>query len=419
MPSTKVLAIIVSVALFTPSRYSLFLTMSIFFLAAPYFLLWIFRGSSSSIGSAPNYRYRSLIILYFLMILASIVVNGRILVYQDYMEMVSVIKFAGTFYLSYSIARDPKGFYRLTRIFVVIVSIYLLLNAGQIFDYYFGGPFGGFYELYAVDSQKQVTEILREREEANRFTGLSGNPNSNGAILLVMLLAVVYATGESTFGKVLALTFVILILFSQSRTALIALMAIAAYMLIQARWTFFRFLRLAVPALILLIAAFIAVEALNLTFVTSIFNQNILQNESLSVRVLNWSTLIQMIEESPVFGHAPRQEFFAQEKINADSEYILTAWRYGILGLALEVLLILYPYLVACRKPQKPKKFRSTIIALTLITVVIGITNVTLSDYRYSVIYAFTLGVVFGRPFRDYPYKVTDKNIDQRPVVGC
>lgn len=58
---------------------------------------------------------------------------------------------------------------------------------------------------------------------------------------------------------------------------------------------------------------------------------------------------------------------------------------------------LFYPLLQAYRESRKSSRFRLTLVSLTLITLIIGFTNVTLSDSRFSIIYAFVLGVAMGR----------------------
>lgn len=397
MPSVKIAALVLALTLFSPPGYSSFLMIATLILVAPYSLVWLSGGRRYSVGGVPFKPYRLILIAYILLILTSIFFNGRLFVYQDYAEVLLVAKYAGAFYLFYSASRNYNNFQKLTKVFSVICFIYLSLNIIQIFDYYLGSPFGGFYSLYTPDHHQYATEILRERGEANRFTGLSGNPNSHGAMLLVILLAIICTSTERRIDHLLAMVCIVLILFSQSRTTLIAACATLVFVLIRSKWTVTIFIKMTISLIFLVMIAYFTVISLNLTFVTSIFNQGLTESESLSVRVENWITLLRMIEENPIFGYAPRQEFFALERINADSEYILTAWRYGLIGFMAAMAIFFYPLLQAYRESRKSSRFRLTLVSLTLITLIIGFTNVTLSDSRFSIIYAFVLGVAMGR----------------------
>ena len=66
-------------------------------------------------------------------------------------------------------------------------------------------------------------------------------------------------------------------------------------------------------------------------------------NNSLRGRFEVWQYLFEMVKEKPVFGYGPYKQYFYQNEIYSESEYILYLWRYGIIGLLMYITWIIIP----------------------------------------------------------------------------
>lgn len=396
MNNATVGSLILALTLFTPIDYSLIYSFSVFILVFPYLIKWTSATRGSTSKNEICFNFGMICVIYSFAIFSSIIINGRIFVYQDYMEFLLLSKFFGTYYIFYLISNNSIDIKKFNKHFLFIIGIYFILCFGQIYNYYLDSSLGFFYELYTPAHHQDATDILRLRGEANRFTGLSGNPNAFGAMVLILLIAVF----KFRYGTISLIVYssvgVILLILSQSRTVFIAFTIACLLIMLRKRARFNRYALLLLFFLVFS-AAYFASYQLNLTFISSLFDTSIITSESLEVRAFNWNRLFQMIIQNPIFGHAPRQEFFANSGFNPDSEYILTAWRYGFFGFLALVLLLIYPIRLILGNKVGSKQDRFGILILVTATLVISLTNVTFSDHRFSVIYAFVFGISMGK----------------------
>lgn len=388
---------VLTLTLYVPSDYALSVILVTFAAVMYYGITWFIHllNASGRLGIIESYS--RILLVYICMIFASILLNSRMFIYQDYVEIVVMVRNIGVLYLFFLIGKNNLLFIKFSGAFAVFSVLYILVNVGQVYDSYAGSELSWLYSLYIPQHHLEATALLMERGEANRFTGLSGNPNAQGAIFCLLFVALSFMANRSIRGRGMIAACVMLIVLSQSRTALLALMVMLTTILGK-RFTwangglkFVVLLMVTIPSLAWFVNFF------NLSFVASLFKVNLLEQESLLVRLENWRHLLEMIWASPLIGNAPNQEFFFRENINADSEYILVTWRYGFLGLFAYGWMVFYPLSKVWRMPDRHQSIRRVLLSLFVVVTVISVTNVTLTDYRFSIIYVMIIGLVFGR----------------------
>jgi O-antigen ligase len=329
--------------------------------------------------------------------LASIVTNGRLMVYQDYIDLLTPLAGFGVAGLGHWIGLSSTRSHRFARGLVVLTTVFVALNFLQIVDVSTGGRFEWLYSAYAPQHTVDVGRVLADRGEANRYAGLSANPNSQASILCLLLVAISLVPSFGCWKRVSLCSLLLLIVLAQSRTAIAALLCIAPCLAAPRTWRLVGILRVTLVLALFGLVIALLVEWMNLTFIRSLFSSSVLDQDSITNRFETWGTLLEMARERPVFGNAPQQEYFARTDTHADSEYILVVWRYGLAGLAVHLSMLLLP-LISCLRFHRGQ--RDTLLAmacLSVITGLIGLTNVTLTDFRFTVVFSLVFGLCLGR----------------------
>ena len=125
----------------------------------------------------------------------------------------------------------------------------------------------------------------------------------------------------------------------------------------------------------------------------SMVKQNPTQSNSVQGRMEVWGDLLLMVKEKPIFGYGPNKNYFYQNKIYSESEYIMFIWRYGIVGLLAYILLLIYLFSVAYNQ-----RLSTEGLLLLQSVVIIGITSLTnnpLSSREISILWGLIIGSFF------------------------
>ena len=175
-----------------------------------------------------------------------------------------------------------------------------------------------------------------------RLIGTIGNPNNN-AILFLFFTVLLYSKKKKDYFLIFSIFLSLFFFFlCQSRTAIIALFAIIIIHLII-EFTNEKRTVLSIKNLIILSVCSLAFLFSNLinkpTYTMSMVKQNPTQSKSVQGRMEVWGDLLLMVKEKPIFGYGPNKNYFYQNKIYSESEYIMFIWRYGIVGLLAYILL--------------------------------------------------------------------------------
>ena len=111
-------------------------------------------------------------------------------------------------------------------------------------------------------------------------------------------------------------------------------------------------------------------------------------------RVETWKYLWEMIKEKPIFGHAPYKEYFYENNLYSESEYVLQTWRYGFVGLFMFLTLLFIPFFSGLK--NKTKKYSVEIIFIIIVMSINSLTNNPFSERVIMVLFAIVIGMFFN-----------------------
>lgn len=117
----------------------------------------------------------------------------------------------------------------------------------------------------------------------------------------------------------------------------------------------------------------------------SLLDGSALKSHSWSERIQIWKQLLLMVKDHPLFGYGPNKNFFYENNLFSENEYILMLWRYGIVGLMAYLSLYLYPIFRAFKKLKENVAARQTfMIAVAFMTA--ALTNNPISSVKLALI---------------------------------
>lgn len=339
------------------------------------------------------YNYRKLLLpfgLFTVLVLASILVNGRVAQMRDWFELLKYMKFIA--YVVFFLMVLPTAWNRkLTRFILALLALLMLFNTAHYIDFLgFNRWVEPFYapphhlDLFGLNSLGQP--------DTRRALGTMGNPNVNALmflLFLVLLLSFVPVLRSSP-GKMKGdwnpqLIWPVLAIFGvfmcQSRTAFVAYILVMTSYFVVCRSP----LRVVVFYALVSAFAFGFFAFLGNAYLSTIADPDRLGRASIG-RITQWLKIIDSMPGHWILGHAPSKEYFEKHSIYSESEYFLLLFRYGLGGLAAWVLFWGRAALVL---------FRKNAISL-LFFVVIGlaaITNNPLHAVKLNIFIAFVLAV--------------------------
>jgi O-antigen ligase len=337
-----------------------------------------------------------LIAVFCLYIFFVIIINGRITCIRDYFEICKLIKLA-VLILFMSL---PQYVEFAKKLFLPVFIVLVIFNVFQYFNLF---NFNSTIEkLYSQEHHLKYFGLYSDFTKASkRLLGTMGNPNNNGILFLFFVVQFIPLTKDTTLWKyLLYLTTVFICIHTQSRTAFIILSLI---FIIHAYWqsTLIKKYKLIfIGFIVILFADFYSDNLLSLGSLRGTkvrltddmeFATN---NHSLQTRFEIWKHLYGMIKEKPLLGYAPYKEYFYEHQLYSENEYILIVWRYGIIGLAFFMIMILYPAYKAYREKNTTNNIK--LFAFTSCILLTALTNNPLSEPRVLVMYAIMAGIFYA-----------------------
>lgn len=324
-------------------------------------------------------------------VLFSIVIQGHHTSTSDYFEVYKWIKFGFAIWffslLDYSLFKRfiPWIF----GVLAVINTIHFLefTPLNKVLEHYYNG--GLQIQYFGKDSLGAPA--------VKRLVGTMGNPNIN-ALLFGFFSLYYFPTNVNRKKLVLFFVSLLFIFLCQSRTALLFIFCIFAFLAIfKTRiWTKKQWLLVVFGTICtFFIAWMLATSFFQFTsYNNSLLDGTAFHSGSARGRLETWSMLGKMIIEEPLFGHGPYKEFFYQNKIYSENEYILMTWRYGILGLLIYVSIFLIPFkkLVSCEN-EIPLK-GSLMLIMMLVS---AITNNPLTERNIELLFCIGIAWIFQR----------------------
>jgi O-antigen ligase len=230
-----------------------------------------------------------------------------------------------------------------------------------------------------------------------RLVGTMGNPNINALLFGFFSL---YYFPINVNRKNLGLFFVSLlfVFLCQSRTALLFIFCIFAFLAIfkatiwtKKQWVWMVFGTIGT----FFIAWMLATSFFQFTsYNNSLLDGTAFHSGSARGRLETWNMLGKMIIEEPLFGHGPYKEFFYQNKIYSENEYILMTWRYGLLGLLIYLSIFLLPFKkIVASANEIPLKGSFMLIMM----MVSAMTNNPLTERNIELLFCIGIAWIFQR----------------------
>lgn len=341
-----------------------------------------------------NFKFDNLyglIILFGVYIVFTIIFNARYTAFRDYFEVYKIFKFliVIVFFATTSIPNFKKRI--LYPVFIALVVFNLLhyfniFNFNTLLEKYYNG--GDHIKFFGLNSLGQP--------DTKRMIGTIANSNNNA--VLFMFFSVWFFPKKERSLKLLTPFFVslLMVFLCQSRTSLVALFGFLLVVLLFNRENLKSFSVLISVVLLAYLSSFIISSN---AYLGTLFDGNIANNSSLRGRFESWMHLWQMIKEKPIIGYSPFKEYFYENKLYSENEYILMTWRYGILGLLLYIALLGITFIKGIKN-----KLLDEGIQLIIITTVIAITSLTnnpLSNRVIIIFFGIAIGLFFNRIFKN------------------
>ena len=361
-------------------------------------------------------KFFTIILVFGAYIILSIVVNSRITSVKDYFEIFKLIKFLliVLFFSIVEINNYKKNiFYPIFGLLVLfnLFHYFNLFGVNYLIEHYYNG--GVHIELFGLDSLGAVS--------TKRMIGAIGNPNTN-AIIFLFFTSIFYPE-KKKFSFELIVFFVALFLFflCQSRTGFIALFLMIIFDVINKLFILKTFNKWSMIPIVLVVIAYsfsylfssniieteryvsnrkfeqIPKESKTLnkhTYINSIFSGEIAKTGSVKGRVEIWKHLFSMVKKKPIFGHGPDKDYFYDNKLYAENEYILYLWRYGVIGLLFYILFYVYLFYKGITFLRLTQGVLLSFLAIILI--ITALTNAPLSSREILVFLAVLIGLLFN-----------------------
>ncbi len=341
--------------------------------------------------------------------LVSMAVNGRMSVENDYFEIYKLFKFFCFVVLFWM-------FFQLKpNVFPWIASLFSLLVIFNLLHYFNLLHFNEKVMPAYSPNPQQLLYFGRNSlggPATKRILGTMGNPNVNAiffSIFTVYFMTFLRLT-KFHLGKILFFVAVAMLLFTQSRTGLLAFGCIFIIYLILVRPSFIQILGYSVLIFLVIIIVFEA-DTYSLNYISDA-KWNVQENGSLKGRIEVWGELLKMVVEKPIFGYGINKNYFYEHKIYSENEYLLMLWRYGIPGLFFYIAL-LFGLTYKFRDFIFKKLSDESIIYLLVVILfaINALTNNPISNPMILMIFAMITGLFLAQDFAGYNSEIKSSRL--------
>ncbi|MEX1000589.1 MAG: O-antigen ligase family protein [Crocinitomicaceae bacterium] len=374
-------------------------------------VVWINRKAYQS------KRLFYIILGYAFYVLITIFVNSRFFEVRDYFEIYKLLKFLIIIGL-FTLINGKKFIKKWIKPAFVVLVIFNMIHYYDLF--YFNDLLENYYQAgkrvseFGLDSMGHPTD--------KRLLGFLCNPNYNAITFMFFSIIFIPKYGERL--KIRELIFfsiaILMVFLCQSRTELVALaVTLVAYMVPIIRKELKKILLvLGVSAGCFVLSSAIieasvfsddsepivqngdmdsevsdSLENAELNqplYLETLFDGSAIKSNSLQQRIVIWSLLWEMIKDKPVFGHGPNKEFFYDNKLYAESDYMLVLWRYGFIGLLIHLLIFSYVIYATVRKLNQP--FALIAFLYTIVLIMSSLANNPFFHQTLMVLYGIVIG---------------------------
>lgn len=275
-----------------------------------------------------------------------------------------------------------------------IDGLFLLLAGVNIFIILNPSGFGE--DLQVFFSSKEYVQFVYFNESGSfRLSGTAANPNDNAAIFGAFVLYYLHFRDKEKWMYV-ALA-VLLIFFTQSRTALIAVVLASIFLKRHHfREILSRSKRIYYLIILLLIPLLTGIVLMSRN-VTSLFTGEAFISSSFLTRISNFRHFSESSDLSQLIGYGKINDPFQRFNFYFDSEYVAMLFQFGWIGLLLLLLLYLNNLFLV---KGYTIRFRQSMFIYVLL---ISFTNLTFLNDRFGTVlvtllaYAFLSDLIYER----------------------
>lgn len=354
----------------------------------PLILLRLYQTKSFKPG-----LYGWFVLAFMGYILLTIFWNKRYYSIQDYFEIYKMGKFLLVVLFSQHVLE--KYF---EQFIWVIKSIFIYLLVFNLLHYFSLFNFNEIVMPYFSVSEIHIATFGLDsfgNPAAKRMIGTMSNPNINAVFFLYFysLFIVRYGKNDDFKKHIWIYLSFLCVLLTQSRTAFVSLSVITLFWFIYAKYDYKRVL-IQMGAFVFVVFIAYLFNVYSLMYYTNT-NVNIMENSSIMGRFEVWQHLWQMILQKPLFGHGPNKNYFYDNQLYAESEYVLYLWRYGLIGLFLYFSWILMPIKKSILKYREKNAYYLLFVLVILIN---SLTNNPLSNPNILLLFAISIGSCFAIP---------------------
>jgi O-antigen ligase len=344
--------------------------------------------------------YFILLVVWSAWAIVSMAVNGRIGVVNDYFEIYKLLKFFCYLVLFWMFFQLKPNVFPWIATFFILAVIFNLLHYFNLFH------FNERIMPTFCPNPQQLLYFGRNSlggPATKRILGTMGNPNINAIFFSIFMVYFIPFLRYTKFhlGKILFFVSVAMLLFTQSRTGLMAFGFVFLCYLILVKPSFIQILLYCSIIFIVIIVVF-KFDAYSLHYISDA-KWNIHENGSLKGRIEVWGELLRMVWEKPIFGYGINKNYFYENKIYSENEYLLMLWRYGIPGLFFYITFLFGLFHQFRRFILKGLSDKSLIYALVVLLLSINaFTNNPTSNPMLLLMFAMITGLFLAQDFSDF-----------------
>lgn len=337
------------------------------------------------------------------LILLSIIINKRYTAYNDYFEIYKFLKFI--VFVVFISQITFKGTFDV--FFKIVFYLLFVFNLFHYFDlFHFNARIEPYYasgvnlDFFGLNSIGQI--------DTKRMIGTLGNPNNNAIAFLFFVILFLPKSKDKIFNQISFYLSFIGFLACQSRTAFIVFGVIYVFYLFIGKIK----IRAIAVQLTILVGVFLLMQNIDriysrqayfvdgksgkdsgTKYLTSLMDGELHENTSINSRFETWQKLVVMIKQKPILGHSPNKQYFYDNNLYSENEYILILWRYGMVGFIFYLIWLLYPFFIAAFKWKY--EYYSLLIYFSMVICITSLTNNPLSEPRLLMVYALVVGLFF------------------------
>ena len=357
-------------------------------------------------------RFKNWNLLYvknflFLMgfILFSIILNKQWTAINDWFEIYKVIKYLLVFLIFKELYTSKMKTATIDIVFIGLL-VFNFLHYHNIFNFN-----QLIMPLYCGEDRVHLTFFGLNSLGfpcVKRMIGTMGNPNDNAILFLIFMLF--YLPKEK--WKIKNLCFFVLCLIAflacQSRTSLVAffVIIIANFIIIRIKWQKTLLHSGLITVIILAFFYNHIILGSNFTigsnstvqknYTTTLLDGTAFESNSWTFRIELWKEYLNQSLKRPMIGHAPQKNYFYEQKLHFENEYVLFLWRYGILGFIAFIGFYLIPIRKIFKTVRSSEISKNTLL-LIMIFAICGLANVPLSNTTLSLLFFSYLGIFYSQ----------------------